>query len=226
MEKATYSLSALKQCKELIRKNRWSTRLKAEHNSRCAEVNVLFASCQKLLNYVMFQPDLSPAYDYQQMVLSKSCTKKQLDNQLRVCHAYAERQITLIEDMHCGIFTESSFSLSRGRIFRASSILWLARIPSNSQRDAASEQLNCSSPTLQGGRIIKFMAVQSASKLQASVSLMTNEECTPRLQLQSLGGVSSLTGSQYRILQPILFCPKRYTQSNYRSKNMASNNTV
>lgn len=75
MEKATYSLSALKQCKELIRKNRWSTRLKAEHNSRCAEVNVLFASCQKLLNYVMFQPDLSPAYDYQQMVLSKSCTK-------------------------------------------------------------------------------------------------------------------------------------------------------
>lgn len=58
MEKATYSLSALKQCKELIRKNRWSTRLKAEHNSRCAEVNVLFASCQKLLNYVMFQPDL------------------------------------------------------------------------------------------------------------------------------------------------------------------------
>lgn len=139
MEKATYSLSALKQCKELIRKNRWSTRLKAEHNSRCAEVNVLFASCQKLLNYVMFQPDLSPAYDYQQMVLSKSYTKKQLDNQLRVCHVYAERQITLIEDMHCGIFTESSFSLSRGRIFRASSILWLARIPSNSQRDAASE---------------------------------------------------------------------------------------
>ena len=76
MEKATYSLSALKQCKDLIRKNRWSTRLKAEHNSRCAEVNVLVASCQKLLNYVMFQPDLSPAYDYQQMVLSKSGTTK------------------------------------------------------------------------------------------------------------------------------------------------------
>lgn len=67
MEKATYSLSALKQCKEFIRKNRWSTRLKAEHNSRCAEVNVLFASCQKL------------------------------DNQLRVCHSYAETQISLIE---------------------------------------------------------------------------------------------------------------------------------
>lgn len=101
MEKATYSLSALKQCKELIRKNRWSTRLKAEHNSRCAEVNVLFASCQKLLYYVMFQPDLSPAYDYQQMVSSKKCTKKQLDNQLRVCHAYAETQISLIEDAIC-----------------------------------------------------------------------------------------------------------------------------
>ena len=57
MDKATYSISALKQCKELIRKSRWSTRLKAEHNSRCAEVNVLFASCQNLLNYVMFQPE-------------------------------------------------------------------------------------------------------------------------------------------------------------------------
>lgn len=139
MEKATYSLSALKQCKELIRKNRWSTRLKAEHNSRCAEVNVLFASCQKLLNYVMFQPDLSPAYDYQQMVLSKSCTKKQLDNQLRVCHAYAERQITLIEDMHCGIFTERAFPSHEAEFSEPRPILWLARIPSNSQRDAASE---------------------------------------------------------------------------------------
>lgn len=98
MDKATYSLSALKQCKELIRKNRWSTRLKAEHNSLCAEVNVLFASCQKLLNYVMFQPNLSPAYDYQQMVSSKECTKKQLGNQLRVCRSFAESQISYIED--------------------------------------------------------------------------------------------------------------------------------
>lgn len=94
MDKATYSISALKQCKELIRKSRWSTRLKAEHNSRCAEVNVLFASCQNLLNYVMFQPDLSPAYDYQQMVSSNKCTKKQLDNQLRVCRLFAESQIS------------------------------------------------------------------------------------------------------------------------------------
>lgn len=77
MEKATYSLSALKQCKELIRKNRWSTRLKAEHNSRCAEVNVLF------------QPDLSPAYDYQQMVLSKSCTK----NNSTISFVFATRPV-------------------------------------------------------------------------------------------------------------------------------------
>lgn len=98
MDKATYSLSALKQCKKLIRRNRWSTRLKAEHNSRCAEVNVLFASCQKLLNHVMFQPNLSPAYDCQQMVSSKKCTKKQLDNQLRVCRSFAESQISYIED--------------------------------------------------------------------------------------------------------------------------------
>ena len=76
MEKASYSLAAIKQCKELVKKAKWSTHLKSEHRSRCAEVNALFASCQKLLNYVMFQPDLSPAYDYQQTVLSKSGTTK------------------------------------------------------------------------------------------------------------------------------------------------------
>lgn len=76
MEKASYSLAAIKQCKELVKKAKWSTHLKSEHRSRCAEVNALFASCQKLLNYVMFQSDLSPAYDYQQMVLSKSGTTK------------------------------------------------------------------------------------------------------------------------------------------------------
>lgn len=101
MKKASYSLTAIEQCKQLIRNARWSARLKSEHNSRCAEVNSLFASCQTLLNCILFQPDLSPAADYIQMVLSKSYTKKQLDNQLRVCHAYAERQITLIEDAIC-----------------------------------------------------------------------------------------------------------------------------
>lgn len=98
MEKASYSLAAIKQCKELVKKAKWSTHLKSEHRSRCAEVNALFASCQKLLNYVMFQPDLSPAYDYQQMVSSKGCTKKQLDNQLRVCRLFAESQISRIEE--------------------------------------------------------------------------------------------------------------------------------
>lgn len=60
MEKATYSLSALKQCKELIRKNRWSTRLKAEHNSRCAEVNVLLAS--PMVDFATVPADLMTAF--------------------------------------------------------------------------------------------------------------------------------------------------------------------
>lgn len=89
MEKASYSLAAIKQCKELVKKAKWSTHLKSEHRSRCAEVNALFASCQKLLNYVMFQPDLSPAYDYQQMVLSKSCTK----NNSTISFVFATRPV-------------------------------------------------------------------------------------------------------------------------------------
>lgn len=75
MEKASYSLAAIKQCKELVKKAKWSTHLKSEHRSRCAEVNALFASCQKLLNYVMFQPDLSPAYDCHQMVSQRNARK-------------------------------------------------------------------------------------------------------------------------------------------------------
>ena len=98
MEKASYSLEAIAQCKKLIRKARWSARLKSEHKTRCAEVNALFASCQKLLNCVLFQPEWSPAFDYQQMVLSKSYTKIQLDNQLRICRTFADTQISFIED--------------------------------------------------------------------------------------------------------------------------------
>lgn len=64
MEKASYSLEAIAQCKKLIKKARWSVRLKSEHNSRCAEVNSLFASCQKLLNCVLFQPEDTVYVEY------------------------------------------------------------------------------------------------------------------------------------------------------------------
>ena len=88
MEKASYSLSAIRHCKQLIQNTSWSTRLKSEHYSRSSE----------LLNSILFCPDLSPAYDYQQMVISKKYTKAQLDNQLRVCRSFANAQISLIED--------------------------------------------------------------------------------------------------------------------------------
>ena len=71
--------------------------MKNEHYSRSAEINILFASCQKLLNSVLFQPDLSHAYDYQQMVKSNTYTKKQLDTQLRICHIFINNQIEAIE---------------------------------------------------------------------------------------------------------------------------------
>lgn len=98
MEKASYSLNAIKQCKQLVKSISWGTRLKAEHYSRSAEINSLFASCQELLRSVLFQPDLSPAYDYQQMVISKKYTKAQLDAQLRVCRSFVNTQILLIEN--------------------------------------------------------------------------------------------------------------------------------
>ena len=87
MEKASYSLSAIRHCKQLVQNTSWSARLKSEHYSRSAEINSLFASCQELLNSILFCPDLSPAYDYQQMVISKKYTKAKLDNQLRVCRS-------------------------------------------------------------------------------------------------------------------------------------------
>jgi hypothetical protein len=87
MEKASYSLSAIRHCKQLVQNTSWSARLKSEHYSRSAEINSLFASCQELPNSILFCPDLSPAYDYQQMVISKKYTKAQLDNQLRVCRS-------------------------------------------------------------------------------------------------------------------------------------------
>ena len=114
MEKATYSLSALKQCKGIHPKKTGGVHgWKAEHNSRCAEVNVLFASCQKLLNYVMFQPDLSLLMTITRWFPRRNARKKQLDNQLRVCHSYAETQISLIEKIFSMVLWIASHRLQR-----------------------------------------------------------------------------------------------------------------
>ena len=75
MEKASYSLSAIRHCKQLVQNTFWSARLKSEHYSRSAEINSLFASCQELLNSILFCPDLSPAMTISKWSFPKSIQK-------------------------------------------------------------------------------------------------------------------------------------------------------
>lgn len=87
-EKRIYSTTALQNCYRALRSARWSVRRKDEHMTRCCEVRELYAKCQVNLGCVLFDPDMSPAKDYLDMVKGKKVTKRQLDIQLRNCKRY------------------------------------------------------------------------------------------------------------------------------------------
>ena len=72
-------------------------RRKDEHMTRCCEVRELYAKCQVNLGCVLFDPDMSPAKDYLDMVKDKKVTKRRLDIQLRNCKHFLLYQFDEIE---------------------------------------------------------------------------------------------------------------------------------
>ena len=100
-EKRIYSTTALQNCYRALRSARWSVRRKDEHMTRCCEVRELYAKCQVNLGCVLFDPDMSPAKDYLDMVKDKKVTKRRLDIQLRNCKRFLLYQFDEIEkDIH------------------------------------------------------------------------------------------------------------------------------
>lgn len=96
-KKRVYSAKSLQNCYSALCSTRWSVRLKSEHMTRCCEVRELYAKCQVNLGCILFDPDMSPAKDYLDMVKDKKATKRQLDNQLRNCKRYLLYQFDEIE---------------------------------------------------------------------------------------------------------------------------------
>ena len=91
------STTALQNCYRALRSARWSVRRKDEHMTRCCEVRELYAKCQVNLGCVLFDPDMSPAKDYLDMVKDKKVTKRRLDIQLRNCKRFLLYQFDEIE---------------------------------------------------------------------------------------------------------------------------------
>lgn len=100
--------TALQNCYRALRSARWSVRRKDEHMTRCCEVRELYAKCQVNLGCVLFDPDMSPAKDYLDMVKGKKATKRQLDIQLRNCKRYLLYQFDELEKSVAGIPTEKT----------------------------------------------------------------------------------------------------------------------
>ena len=96
-EKRIYSTTALQNCYRALRSARWSVRRKDEHMTRCCEVRELYAKCQVNFGCVLFDPDMSPAKDYLDMVKDKKVTKRRLDIQLRNCKRFLLYQFDEIE---------------------------------------------------------------------------------------------------------------------------------
>ena len=112
-EKRIYSTTALQNCYRALRSARWSVRRKDEHMTRCCEVRELYAKCQVNLGCVLFDPDMSPAKDYLDMVKGKKVTKRQLDIQLRNCKQYLLYQFDELEKSVAGIPTEKTSRLRK-----------------------------------------------------------------------------------------------------------------
>lgn len=96
-EKRIYSTTALQNCYRALRSARWSVRRKDEHMTRCCEVRELYAMCQVNLGCILFDPDMSPAKDYLDMVKDKKVTKRRLDIQLKNCKRFLLYQFDEIE---------------------------------------------------------------------------------------------------------------------------------
>ena len=103
-----YSTTALQNCYRALRSARWSVRRKDEHMTRCCEVRELYAKCQVNLRCVLFDPNMSPAKDYLDMVKGKKVTKRQLDIQQRNSKRYLLYQFDELEKSVAGIPTEKT----------------------------------------------------------------------------------------------------------------------
>ena len=92
MDKATYSYSALQKCADAVKATTWTVGRKAEHFSKCFEVQRVFWFCQERTDCLLFDPDFSPWRDYLKAV-ERKVGKKELDAWLRECYRYICREL-------------------------------------------------------------------------------------------------------------------------------------
>lgn len=92
MDKATYSYSALQKCADAVKATTWTVGRKAEHFSKCFEVQRVFWFCQERTDCLLFDPDFSPWRDYLKAV-EREAGKKELDAWLRECYRYICREL-------------------------------------------------------------------------------------------------------------------------------------
>lgn len=97
-EVATYSYSALQKCADAVKATSWTVSRKAEHFSKCFEVQKVFWFCQERTDCLLFDPDFSPWHDYLKAVERKA-GKKELDARLRECYRYLCRELNGILTM-------------------------------------------------------------------------------------------------------------------------------
>lgn len=95
---ATYSYKALDDCANAVKAMRWSVDKRAEHFSKCFEVQKLFEFCFEKTDCLLFDPDFSPWHDYIKSVKQKA-SKKELDKNLRDCYRFVCNELNGILTM-------------------------------------------------------------------------------------------------------------------------------
>lgn len=108
IQRACYSRKAVEECRVRVRWTTRTVRIKAQHCSKCYEIEKLFDFCYDKTGCCLFDTRNSPWDDYRKLTnlayetrreTRVVVTKKQLDDALRACLRFLEREINDIIKM-------------------------------------------------------------------------------------------------------------------------------
>lgn len=101
--RACYSYKAVRECREKVYWTATTVRVKAQHYSKCYEIQRLFDECCEKTGCTLFDCEYSVWKEYSKLVNSMDSTKKDMDRALKACCRYLLNELELIlKDMDNG----------------------------------------------------------------------------------------------------------------------------
>lgn len=97
--KATYSYTAIKECRKKVLMTATTVRVKNQHPWKCYEIEKLFDECYDRTGCMNFDTRYGVWDEYRKLVNTKGSTKKEMDRALKACCRFLLRELDAIKKM-------------------------------------------------------------------------------------------------------------------------------